>query len=102
MAISWEQVLATIINFIILLIILKFVFWGKLKAVIEARERLIVDKVATTEKNLKESEELKLKNKEILKNANLEGSKDCWDEKATSNEKVWWNSKWCKGKSRFY
>lgn len=75
MEISWQQVLATIINFVILLIILKFAFWNKIKEGIEARQKSIVDKVQATNQNLKESEELKIKNKEILKTAHLEAKK---------------------------
>ncbi|MGL5616340.1 MAG: F0F1 ATP synthase subunit B [Sarcina sp.] len=75
MEISWQQVLATIINFIILLIILRIVFWNKIKLGIEARQNLIKEKIADANRNFEESEELKTKNREILKSASVEAQK---------------------------
>lgn len=75
MAIEWSQVLATIINFIILFFLLKYFFWDKLKACITERQELLNKKVAITDKNLKEAEAYKIENANILKTANIEGVK---------------------------
>lgn len=75
MAIEWSQVLATIINFIILFFLLKHFFWDKLKACITERQELLNKQVAVTEKNLAQAEAYRIENENILKTASAEGKK---------------------------
>lgn len=75
MAIEWSQVLATIINFIILFFLLKHFFWDKLKTCITERQELLNKQVAVTEKNLAQAEAYRIENENILKTASAEGKK---------------------------
>lgn len=88
MEIHLSQVIMTIINFIVLLLILKHFFWNKFKVVMDERRNGILDKINSTKANLQEAEELKLKNEELLKSADTEGKK-ITEERKKQAEKIY-------------
>ena len=73
MDINWSEVIATIINFIILLAILKYFFFEKVAAIISERENAISDKLDETEEELEKARMLAIENERIIKNARKEG-----------------------------
>lgn len=73
MDINWSVVIATIINFIILLAILKYFFFAKVEAIINERENSISDKLDETEEELEKARMLAIENERIIKNAKKEG-----------------------------
>lgn len=75
MKIDLKEVLATIINFLILLMILKLLFWNKLKIIISEREKQINDRIDKSKEVLLESEKLKMESEEALKLSRVEGKK---------------------------
>ncbi|ATD55926.1 F0F1 ATP synthase subunit B [Clostridium chauvoei] len=75
MDINISVVLATIINFIILLAILKHFFFDKVKAIINEREANISQKLDGAEEELEKARMLVIENERILKTAREEGKK---------------------------
>ncbi|MGG7142212.1 F0F1 ATP synthase subunit B [Clostridium nigeriense] len=73
MDINWSVVIATIINFIILMAILKHFFFAKVEAIINERENSISDKLDETEEELEKARMLAIENERIIKNAKKEG-----------------------------
>lgn len=65
----------TIINFAILLLILRHFFWDKLKEVIESRQNEIEDKLAQADEDSEKARMYLVKNERILKDAKKEGKK---------------------------
>jgi F-type H+-transporting ATPase subunit b len=88
MDINWSEVIATIINFIILLAILKYFFFEKVEAVINERENAISDKLDETEEELEKARMLAIENERIIKNARKEG-KSITEEYKQKAEKVY-------------
>lgn len=75
MTINLKEALATIINFIILLVILKLLFWNKIKLIMDEREKQVADRIEKSKDVLKEAEVLKVESENSLKEARLEGKK---------------------------
>lgn len=75
MSINWLTILATLINFLILLAILRYFFWNKIKAAIEARQNLMLDKLSKADSDIEEARKLRLEYEEILRAAKEEGNK---------------------------
>lgn len=88
MDINWSEVIATIINFIILLAILKYFFFEKVEAIINERENAISDKLDETEEELEKARMLAIENERIIKNARKEG-KSITEEYKQKAEKVY-------------
>ncbi|MGL4452726.1 MAG: F0F1 ATP synthase subunit B [Sarcina sp.] len=88
MSINLSQVIFTIINFIILLLILKHFFWSKFKVIIDERRKMILGDINSAKANLKEAEELKMRNADILKTADNEGKK-ITEERKKQAEKIY-------------
>ena len=65
----------TIINFGILVLILKHFFWDKLKEVMESRQNEIEDKLAQADEDSEKARMYLVKNERILKDAKKEGKK---------------------------
>ena len=65
----------TIINFGILILILRHFFWDKLKEVIEARENEIEEKLTKADEDSEKARMYLVKNERILKEARKEGKK---------------------------
>lgn len=68
-------VIATIINFIGLLAILKYFFFDKVKAIIDEREALINEQLDNAEEEQEKSRMLAIENERMLKSAREEGKK---------------------------
>ncbi|MGL4849265.1 MAG: F0F1 ATP synthase subunit B [Clostridium sp.] len=88
MSINLGQVIFTIINFIILLLVLKHFFWAKFKVIIDERRNMILADIDSAKANLKEAEELKIENANILKTADDEGKK-ITEERKKQAEKIY-------------
>ena len=65
----------TIINFAILILILRHFFWKKIKEVIESRENEIEDKLTKADEDSEKARMYLVKNERILKEARHEGKK---------------------------
>ncbi|GAB6169224.1 F0F1 ATP synthase subunit B [Clostridium carnis] len=75
MEINGSIIIATIINFIILLAILKHFFFDKVKAIIEERENSISVQLDNAEEEFEKARMLAIENERILKGAREEGKK---------------------------
>lgn len=73
MNISIPQIIAAILNFIILLLIVKHFWFDKITAVVDSRQSEIINKIKDTDKNQKLALELKEKNELELSNAKNQG-----------------------------
>ena len=65
----------TIINFAILLLILKHFFWDKLKGIIEPRQSEVEDMLAKADEDSEKARMYLVQNERILKDAKKEGKK---------------------------
>ena len=65
----------TIINFAILLLILKHFFWDKLKGIIESRQSEVEDMLAKADEDSEKARMYLVQNERILKDAKKEGKK---------------------------
>lgn len=75
MDINLSLVIATIINFIGLLAILKYFFFDKVKAIIDQREALINEQLDRAEEEQSKSRMLAIENERMLKSVKEEGKK---------------------------
>lgn len=73
MDINWSVVIATIINFIILLAILKHFFFTKVQAIITERENHISDRLDETEEELEKARMMAIENERTIQRAKKEG-----------------------------
>ena len=73
MEVNPSTLIATIINFIILLAILKHFFFEKVKAIIDERENLINEQLDNAEEEAEKARMLAIENERILKHAREEG-----------------------------
>lgn len=88
MEINLGVILATIINFLILLYILKYFFFNKIKAVINNRENYINESIKNADEAVKKSKEIKEENEIIIRNVIIESKKITEEEKRKA-EKVY-------------
>ena len=65
--------LATVVNFLILLFGLKYFFFEKVRLIIEARENEIVDKLDNADEELEKARTLAINNERLLSKAREEG-----------------------------
>lgn len=70
-----SKTIMTIINFAIIVFILKYFFWDKIKAIIEERQNSIDEKLIKADEDAEKARMYLLKNEEILKAAKDEGKK---------------------------
>ena len=73
MDINWSLVIATIINFIILLAILKHFFFSKVEAIINERESYVSDRLDEAEEELEKARMLAIENERMIKSARKQG-----------------------------
>lgn len=66
MEISLVKIIITIINFIILVLILKHFLWAKIEMIISLRQQEINESITKAENFVKESENLKIENEKVL------------------------------------
>lgn len=75
MELQLGKILMTLVNFIILVIILRHFFWEKIKAIIEERQNIIEDNMIQAEEDAQKARRLRLDNERILKSVKSEGKK---------------------------
>lgn len=85
MEISLPTMVATIINFGILLLILKHFLWDKIQNVIEERENYVADQLAQADEDSQKARLYLVENERILKSAKQEGKKIIESKKEKAN-----------------
>lgn len=73
MEINPSTLIATIINFVVIYLILKHFFFGKIEAIIDERESLINQQLDDAEDEAQKARTLAIENQRILKSARDEG-----------------------------
>lgn len=73
--INFSTLIFTLINFVILVLILKHFFWSKIQAVIEERQNSIEEKLMKADEDSEKARMYLLQNERILKEAREEGKK---------------------------
>jgi F-type H+-transporting ATPase subunit b len=73
MEINPSTLIATIINFVVIYLILKHFFFGKIEAIIDERENLIDQQLDDAEEEAQKARALVIENQRILKSARDEG-----------------------------
>lgn len=86
MGIKWQTIIATIINLVILVFILRHFFWDKIRKVIEDRQNAINERLASADKARVEAAKLKAENEKVLKDAYEEGNRIIAAKKAAAEE----------------
>lgn len=85
MEFKWQTMLAAIINLLILVVILRYLFWNKVKTAIQDRQNAINEKLDSADRAREEAAKLKAKNEEILKAAQAEGQRIIEEKKAAAD-----------------
>lgn len=85
MEIKWSQMIMTLINLVILVVILKHFFWDKIKKVIDEREEYIESSLAQAEEESRKARLYLVENERILNNAKKEGKKIIEKKKEKAN-----------------
>ncbi|MGV3024450.1 F0F1 ATP synthase subunit B [Clostridium thermobutyricum] len=75
MELQLGKVIATIINFIILLLILKKFFWNKIENLIDERQKFILNKINEAKEKEEQAEKMIIEKEVALKEARIEGKK---------------------------
>lgn len=70
-----STVIFTLINFVVLVLILKHFFWGKLEEVISEREDYVNEKLMSADEDAEKARMYLLQNEKILQSAREEGKK---------------------------
>ncbi|MGL4774464.1 MAG: F0F1 ATP synthase subunit B [Clostridium sp.] len=86
MDIHLSTIIMTLINFVILILILKHFLWDKIKNVIEEREGYIEDQLIKVDDELEKARMYLLENERILKSAKDEGKKITERQKAKADK----------------
>lgn len=86
MNIDPSVVLATMINFVILLLILKHFFWDKIGSVINEREEYIENKLLQADEDSEKARLYLVENERILKSSKEEGNKIIERKKQKANK----------------
>ena len=73
--INFSTLIFTLINFVILVLILKHFFWDKIRSVIEERQVEIDEKILQADEDSEKARMYLLQNERILKEAREEGKK---------------------------
>lgn len=79
-------VVLTLINFVILVLILKHFFWDKIKASIDERQNYIEDKISKADEAEEKARIYLVENKRILNTAKDEGNKIIENKKNDANK----------------
>ena len=86
MTIDWFTVLATIINFIILVAILKHFFFNKVKDLLKKRQEDITAQIREADENAEKARKLRIDNENLLKSAKEEGKKITEEQKRKADK----------------
>ncbi|SHK63875.1 ATP synthase F0 subcomplex B subunit [Clostridium cavendishii DSM 21758] len=70
-----STLIATLINFAIIILVLKHFFWDKIQNVLQEREDLIEGTIAKADEDAEKARRLRIENETILKSAKEEGKK---------------------------
>lgn len=86
MELKWQTMAAAIINLLLLMAILRYFLWGKLKKAIQDRQNFINEKLDSADRAREEAAKLKAKNEDILKQAQEEGKRIIAEKKIAAEE----------------
>ena len=75
MEVDYSKILLTLVNFVILVLLLKHFLWDKIKAVIDARESYIEQRIVEAEEESEKARIYLLENERILSTSKQEGNK---------------------------
>ncbi|MGL4740509.1 MAG: F0F1 ATP synthase subunit B [Sarcina sp.] len=84
MEFNWTTVVAAIINLLILVFILRYLFWDRIKGAIKERQNAINEKLDSADKIREEANKLRAKNEAVLKAAQEEGQRIIEERKAAA------------------
>ena len=86
MSINWFTVIATIINFLITVVILKHFFFNKIKDLIKSRQGYITEQIREADENAEKARKLRIDNENLLKSAKEEGKKITEEQKKRADK----------------
>ena len=86
MTINWFTVIATIINFLITVVILKHFFFNKIKDLIKSRQVYITEQIKEADENAEKARKLRIDNENLLKSAKEEGKKITEEQKKRADK----------------
>ena len=86
MSINWFTVIATIINFIITVAVLKHFFFDKIKDLIKKRQEDITQQIREADENAEKARKLRIDNENLLKSAKEEGKKITEEQKKRADK----------------
>ena len=86
MDIDYSEIIITMVNFCILVVLLKHFFWDKIQAVISKREEYIEKKIVEAEQESEKARLYLLENERILSTSKQEGNKIIEDKKDKANK----------------
>lgn len=75
MEVNYSTVVANWINFIIILFVLKYFFWDKIKAVLAERQKYVDEKLTKADEDAEKARMYLVQNEQILQSAKEEGKK---------------------------
>ncbi|MGL5821874.1 MAG: F0F1 ATP synthase subunit B [Sarcina sp.] len=84
MEFNWTTVVAAIINLLILVFILRYLFWDRIKGAIKERQNAINEKLDSADKIREEANKLRAKNEAVLQAAQEEGQRIIEERKAAA------------------
>lgn len=84
MEFNWTTVVAAIINLLILVFILRYLFWDRIKGAIKERQNAINEKLDSADKIREEANKLRAKNEAVLQEAQEEGQRIIEERKAAA------------------
>ncbi|NLK94346.1 MAG: F0F1 ATP synthase subunit B [Clostridiales bacterium] len=86
MEINFSEMIATIINFFILVLILKHFLWDKIAKVIQEREDYVEEKLTKADEDAEKARLYLVENERILSTSRTEGKKIIEEKKDKANE----------------
>ncbi len=86
MSINWFTVIATIINFLITVAVLKHFFFNKIKDLIKKRQEDITQQIREADENAEKARKLRIDNENLLKSAREEGKKITEEQKKRADK----------------
>lgn len=86
MEVDYSVTIITIVNFIILVALLKYFLWDKIEAIINERENYIEQKIVRAEEEAEKARLYLLENERILSTSKQEGNKIIEEKKDKANK----------------
>lgn len=75
MQVNYSTLIMNWVNFIIILVILRYFFWNKLKGIVSERQKYVDDKLTKADEDAEKARMYLVKNEQILQEAKEEGKK---------------------------